>query len=70
MPNIGEILANSLNNALLGIANFLPRFVAGLIILLIGIIVSAILKQVIIEVFKALKVEVLLKKYGVPELKE
>jgi hypothetical protein len=70
MPNIGVVLANSLNNALLGIIEFIPKFVGGLVILLIGIIVSTILKQVIVEVFKALKVEVFLRKYGVPEMKE
>ena len=70
MPNIGELLANSLNNALLGIVSFIPKFVAGLVILLIGIIVSTILKQVLVEIFKALRVESFLKKYGVPELKE
>ena len=70
MPNIGVVLANSLNNALLGIINFIPKFVGGLVILLIGIIVSTILKQVLVEIFKALRVESFLKKYGVPELKE
>ena len=70
MPNIGEILTSSLNNALLGIVNFIPKFLTGLVILLIGIIIATILKQVLIEIFKALKVEILLKKYGVPELKE
>ncbi len=70
MPNIGQIVATSLNNALLGIAIFIPKFVAGLIILLIGIIIATVLKQVIVGLFKALKVESFLKKYGVPELKE
>ncbi len=70
MPNIGQILANSLNNAVLGVANFVPKFVAGLIILLIGIIIATILKQVVVELFKALKIEAFLKKYGVPEMKE
>ncbi|MCL5970684.1 MAG: hypothetical protein M1450_04260, partial [Patescibacteria group bacterium] len=42
---------------------------AGAIILLIGIIVSSLLKQVVIQVFRALNVEGFLKKYGVPEAK-
>ncbi len=70
MPNIGQIVATSLNNALLGIANFIPKFVAGLVILLIGIIIATVLKQVIVGVFKALKIENYLKRYGVPELKD
>lgn len=70
MPNIGIVLASSLNNALLGIVSFIPKFVGGLVILLIGIIVATILKQVVVGVFKALKVEAFLRKYGVPELKD
>lgn len=70
MPNVGQIVATSLNNALLGIAIFIPKFVAGLVVLLIGIIIAAVLKQVIVGVFKALKVETYLKRYGVPELKD
>lgn len=70
MPNVGQIVATSLNNALLGIAIFIPKFVAGLVVLLIGIIIATVLKQVIVGVFKALKVETYLKRYGVPELKD
>ena len=70
MPNVGQIVATSLNNALLGIAIFIPKFVAGLVVLLIGIIIATVLKQVLVGVFKALKVETYLKRYGVPELKE
>lgn len=68
--DIGQTLLNSLNNGLTIIATFVPKFIAGLVILLIGIIVASILKQVVLEVFKALKVEAFLKKYGVPEAKE
>lgn len=68
--DIGQTLLASLNNGLSLIVNFVPKFLAGLIILLIGIIVASILKQVILEIFKALKVEAFLRKYGVPEAKE
>jgi len=70
MPNIGTALTASLNNALLGIAVFIPKFVAGLLILLIGIILGSLLKQIIVGGFKALKLEKLLKKYSVPQLKD
>ena len=68
--NIGQALLESINNGLQGIIVFIPKFVAGTIILLIGIIIASILKQALIEIFKAANVEGLLKKYGVPEGKK
>ncbi|EKD85705.1 MAG: hypothetical protein ACD_37C00648G0001, partial [uncultured bacterium] len=65
--DIGTALLTSFNNALLLIANFIPRFILGLIIILIGIIVASILKQVVLGLLKAFKVEELLRRYGVPE---
>src|SRR3989338_4668682 len=70
MPDIGQTLVASINTALLAIAEFVPKFILGLVVLLIGIIVASILKQVITEIFKALKIEAFLKKYGVPEGKD
>ncbi|MBI2031091.1 MAG: hypothetical protein HYT08_00590 [Candidatus Levybacteria bacterium] len=70
MPDIGQTLVASINTAVLAIAEFVPKFVLGLIVLLIGIIVASILKQVVTEIFKALKIEAFLKKYGVPEGKD
>lgn len=67
--DIGTTLLSSLNNALLLIVNFVPKFILGLIIILIGIIIAAILKQVVSGILKAFKVETLLRKYGVPEAK-
>lgn len=49
---------------------FVPKFVIGTIVLLIGLIVASVLKQLVIEIFRALKIEQLLHKYGVPEAKE
>lgn len=68
--DIGQALIVSLSNGLSAVAVFVPKFLAGLIIILLGIIIASILKQVVIEIFKALKVEQFLKKYGVPEGKE
>lgn len=71
MPtNYSDTLIASLNNALLAITLFVPKFLAGLVILLIGIVIASILKRVVAEVFKTLKVEAFLRKYGVPEMKE
>lgn len=63
-------MLSSLNAGLLAVANFVPRFVAGTIIILLGIIVASILKQIVSELSKALHFEALLKRYGVPEAKE
>ena len=70
MPDITSTLTASFNSAFYGVVNFIPKFLAGLIILLIGIIVASIVKQIIVSLFKAVKLEILLKKYGVPEVKD
>lgn len=70
MTDIGQTLIVSFNNGLLAIANFFPKFIAGLVIILLGIVIASILKQIVIEVLKALNVESLLKRYGVPEARE
>lgn len=70
MPNIGETLLSSINTAVSAITLFVPKLLAGAVILLIGIIVGSILKRVVVEVFRALKVEAFLHKYGVPEMRE
>ena len=64
------VLLQSVNNGLLAVGAFIPKFVAGLLILLIGIIVASILRQVILEVLKALNIESFLRRYGVPEAKD
>ena len=70
MPNVSQTLLASLNNAISAMALFVPKFLAGAVILLIGIIVASILKRVVVEIFRALKVEAFLHKYGVPEMRE
>jgi len=68
--DVGQTLLASLNNGLYAVVAFVPKFVAGLIVLLIGIIVASILKQVVLEASKALRLEALLRRYGVPEAKD
>ncbi len=65
--DIGQTLLASINNGLYAIVTFVPKFIAGAVILLIGVIIAAILKQGIIELFKALNAESFLRRYGVPE---
>ncbi len=70
MPDIGQALVTAINSAIIAIITFVPKFILGLVVLLIGIIIASILKQVVLEIFKALKIDAVLKKYGVPEAKE
>jgi small-conductance mechanosensitive channel len=70
MPDIGSTLTTSFNDAFYAVVNFTPKFLAGAIIFIIGIVVASILKQVVLSLFRALKLESFLKKYGVPEMKD
>ena len=69
-PNIANTLATSLNRGISSVVAFLPNFIIGIIILLIGIILASIAKRIVIEVMNALKVDTYLKKYGIPEAKK
>lgn len=68
--DVGQTLLVSLNNGLYAVAGFVPKFIAGALILLVGLIVASLLKQVFVEIFKALNVEGLLHRYGVPEARK
>lgn len=68
-PNIANSIFLSLNKGISGAVAFLPNFVGGVIILLIGIILASIVKKIVIEILNALKIEIYLRKYGVPEAK-
>lgn len=68
--DIGQTLLASLNVGIGVIVSFVPKILFGTIILLIGIIVASILKQTVLGIFKALKIESFIKKYGVPEARE
>lgn len=68
--DVGKTLLTSINNALLLIVTFVPKFIAGLIVILIGITIASILKQVVLVILKALKIETLLRRYGVNEAKD
>lgn len=67
VTNVGQSVLLSLNNGLVAVVNFVPKFIAGLIILLIGLVVAAIIKRLVIEIFHVLRLENVLKRYGVPE---
>ena len=65
--SISQSVVMSLNNGILAVVNFVPKFIAGLIILLIGIVIASLVKRLVLEAFRILRVEVLLKRYGLPE---
>lgn len=70
VPDITQTFLSSINRGLFNAAAFLPNFVAGIIILLIGIVLASLVKRIVVEVLNALKVEVYLRRYGVPEGKK
>ncbi len=67
VTSVSNAVITSLNNGLIAIVNFVPKFIAGLIILLIGIIIASLVKRLVVELFNVLKIENLLRRYGVPE---
>ncbi len=68
--NIGDSLLDSIREGFYAAAAFLPNLLAGIIILLIGVIVGSIVKRLVISLFETLKLESYLHKYGVPEGKK
>lgn len=70
MDSVNSVLVNTLNNSVATIISFIPRFLSGFIILLIGIIIATFLRQIVREGLKLIKFESFLKRYGVPESKE
>ena len=67
--NIGNTLLTFLNRAFLAAALFIPNLIAGIVILLIGIVLGSIVKRIVIQIFRTLNVETYLRRYGVPEAK-
>lgn len=65
--NVGDTLISSLNRGFYAAAAFIPNFLAGIVILLLGIILGAIAKRILLELFKVLRIDTYLRKYGVPE---
>lgn len=70
MNGVSGILQDTINSTLGSVYAFIPRFISGLIVLLIGIIIATFLKQILLEFFKVIRLNMLLKKYGFPQSKE
>lgn len=68
--NLTETIISSLNQGLFTVLASLPSLLAGLIILLIGIILASIVRKLVVSLLTALRVETYLKQYGIAEGKE
>src|SRR5215469_10140850 len=66
VPNVLTTLLDSLTQGLSTAIAFLPNILVGIIILLIGIVIAAFIKQLVIKLFQALHLENYLKKYNIP----
>lgn len=60
MENIGTTVTDITANSMIGLGNFVPQFLAGLILLIIGLLASGILKEVLLRSLKLLHVGELL----------
>lgn len=67
--NIGNTILESINAGLFAAGRFLPNFLAGIVILLIGIILGSIVKKLVLSLLGGLKIETYLRKYGIPDAK-
>lgn len=57
MQAIGATVTSILGNFFLSLGNYLPQFVAGLVLLVIGLVVAAFLKEVVVRFLAFLKVD-------------
>jgi len=54
--------------ALSALAEFIPRLVGGLVVLIIGLVIAAIVDRLVIAVLKTIRFENFLKRYGLSEV--
>ncbi|MDD4803573.1 MAG: hypothetical protein PHN69_00110 [Candidatus Pacebacteria bacterium] len=66
----GDILSASFKNIWLGVADFIPTFLAALVILIVGWIVGVIFFKLISQLVKLAKVDVALRSAGVEKVIE
>jgi len=63
-------ILGSLNQGLYSAATFLPNFIAGIVLLLIGIILGSVVKKITIGILTTFRVESYIRRYGISEGKE
>lgn len=56
MSPLSDALSATISSALISLVDYLPRFVAGLIVLVVGLIVAGVAKKIFLGLFKALRV--------------
>src|SRR3989344_3530163 len=66
MVNVPGLIASIVSNFFTGIALYLPQFIAGLLLLLVGLLIAGVIKQVILGFFNLLKLEKWAKDANVP----
>ena len=66
VPNVLITLLDSLNQGLSTTVAFLPNILVGIVIILVGIVIASLVKQVIIKILDAIHIDNYLKKYNIP----
>lgn len=68
--SIWDTILLSFNKGIIVASTFIPNLIAGIVILLIGVILGSIVKKVVAQLSRTLKIESYLKQYGVPEARK
>lgn len=68
--NIGDTVLLSLSRTISLVIGFIPNLIAGIVILLIGIVLGSIIKGLLAQFLQKLKIEQYLQRYGVPQAKK
>lgn len=64
MPNIGITIAATVTAALVSILAYLPKFLGGLVILLVGVVIASLLRSLVEKLFKYVQIEKLFESIG------
>ena len=64
MPNIGVTIAATVTAALVSILAYLPKFLGGLVILLVGIVIASLLRSLVERLFKYVQIEKFFESIG------
>lgn len=65
VQSLTESVTAVISNSLTLLGGFIPRLVGGLVILAVGLIVAVVIHRAVVTIAKVLRVEALLKKYGI-----
>ncbi len=55
MVSVPQLVASIISNFFTGLVLYLPQFIAGLLLLLVGVLISGIIKQVVLGLFNIIK---------------